>query len=68
MTYSYMDDARVSQAIREGNITYVKEYIKKYKDINLPLTNDDYSNRMIHIASESKNTDILSMLIALKAI
>tara|TARA_Y100000389_G_C17456394_1_gene518468 strand:- start:942 stop:3014 length:2073 start_codon:yes stop_codon:yes gene_type:complete len=67
MTYSYMDDARVSQAIREGNITYVKEYIKKYKDINLPLTNDDYSNRMIHIASESKNTDILSMLIALKA-
>ena len=67
MTYSYTDDARVSQAIREGNITYVKEYIKKYKDINLPLTNDDYSNRMIHIASESKNTDILSMLIALKA-
>ena len=67
MTYSYMDDARVSQAIREGNISYVKEYIKKYKDVNLPLTNDDYSNRMIHIASESKNTDILSMLIALKA-
>jgi len=67
MTYSYNDDARVSQAIREGNISYVKEYIKKYKDINLPLTNDDYSNRMIHIASESKNTDILSMLIALKA-
>ena len=67
MSYSYIDDARVSQAIREGNISYVKEYIKKYKDINIPLTNDDYSNRMIHIASESKNTDILSMLIALKA-
>ena len=67
MTYSYIDDARVSQAIREGNISYVKEYIKKYKDVNLPLTNDDYSNRMIHIASESKSTDILSMLIALKA-
>ena len=35
MKYTYLDDARVSQAIREQNISYVKEYIKKYKDINI---------------------------------
>ena len=67
MSYTSIDDARVSQAIREGNITYVKEYIRKYKQVNSPLTNDDYNNRMIHIASESKSLEILNMLIALKA-
>ena len=67
MKYTHIDDARVSQAILEGNISYVKEYIKKYKIIDAPLTNDSYSNRMIHIASQSKHTEILNMLIALKA-
>ena len=67
MTYTYVDDARVSQSIREGDISYVKEYIKKYKVIDSPLTNDDYNNRLIHIASESKDLEILNMLIALKA-
>jgi ankyrin repeat protein len=66
-TYTYVDDARVTQAIRDGNISYVKEYIRKYKKVNIPLTNDDYNNRMIHIASESKNEEIINMLIALKA-
>ena len=75
--YTYIDDARVSQAIMENNITYVKEYIRKYGQVNSPLTNDDYNNRMIHIASETngKNSsndngnpnEILNMLIALKA-
>ena len=67
MKYTYVDDARVSQSIQEGNISYVKEYISKYKVINLPLTHDDYNNRLIHIASENKNVDILNMIIALKA-
>ena len=67
MTYTYVDDARVTQSIREGDISYVKEYIKKYKVIDAPLTNDDYNNRLIHIASESKDLEILNMLIALKA-
>ena len=67
MKYSFIDDARVTQSIIEGNISYVKEYIKKYKQINSALTNDDYNNRMIHIASSSKNSNILNMLIALKA-
>ena len=67
MTYTYVDDARVTQAINEGNISYVKEYITKYKVVDSPLTHDDYNNRLIHIASESKNLEILNMLMALKA-
>ena len=66
MNYTYFDDARVSQAILENNITYVKEYIRKYKQVNIPLTNDDYNNRLIHIAAGSNYNEILTMLIALK--
>jgi len=67
MKYTSVDDARVTQAIMENNITYVKEYIRKYKQVDSPLTNDDYNNRMIHIASKSNSMKILNMLIALKA-
>jgi ankyrin repeat protein len=67
MKYTYFDDARVTQAIRESNITYLKTYIYKYKQIDMPLTNDDYNNRLIHIASESPSLDILNMMIALRA-
>ena len=67
MKYTFIDDARVTQAISENNISYVKEYIRKYKQVDSPLTNNSYSNRMIHIASESNSIDILNMLIALKA-
>ena len=69
MTYTYIDDARVTQAIREDNITYVKQYIRQYRKVDISLTNDDYNNRMIHIASESKskNNEMLNMLIALKS-
>jgi len=67
MNYTYFDDARVSQSILENNISYVKEFIRKYKKVDIPLTNDDYNNRMIHIAAGSSNNEILTMLIALKA-
>jgi ankyrin repeat protein len=67
LKYTYFDDARVSQSILEGNISYVKEYIRKYKNVDQPLTNDDYNNRLIHIASGSNHNDILEMLISLKA-
>lgn len=67
MKYTAVDDARVSQAILEGNISYVKEYVKKYKQVDIPLTNNDYRNRMIHLAAGSKYNNILTMLIALKA-
>jgi hypothetical protein len=67
MKYTFIDDARVTQAIGENNISYVKEYIRKYKQVDSPLTNDNYGNSMIHIASQSNSIDILNMLIALKA-
>ena len=67
MKYTTVDDARVTQAILEGNISYVKEYVRKYKQVDIPLTNDDYRNRMIHLAAGTKYNDILTMLIALKA-
>jgi hypothetical protein len=68
MNYTSFDDARVYQAILEGNISYVKEYIRKYKQVDIPLTNNDYRNRMVHLAAESPvGDDILTMLISLKA-
>lgn len=67
MQYTTVDDARVSQAILEDNITYVKEYVRKYKKVDIPLTNTDYRNRMIHLAAGSQHNRILTMLIALKA-
>ena len=67
MKYTAIDDARVSQAILEGNISYVKEYVRKYKQIDIPLTNNDYRNRMIHLAAGTKYNNILTMLITLKA-
>ena len=67
MKYTTVDDARVSQAILEDNISYVKEYVRKYKQVNIPLTNNDYRNRMIHLAAGTKYNNILTMLISLKA-
>ena len=64
--YSSFDDARVTQAILEGNISYVKEYIRQYKVVDNALNNDDVRNRMLHIAAKSKHTKILELLLSLK--
>ena len=45
----------------------LKNILKNIKILILPLTNNDYNNRMIHIASESNSSEILNMLIALKS-
>lgn len=65
--YTTFDDNILEDAIKDGNIDGVKSYIRKYKHVDSPLTNNNYNNRMIHIAAMSKNIDILDMLIALKA-
>ena len=31
-----------------GDINYVKDYIRKYKHVNNSLTHDNYGNRLIH--------------------
>lgn len=66
-SHTAFDDARVEQAILEGNITYVKKYIRQYKSIDNKLINNDYRNRMLHIAAKSSNEKILKMLLALRA-
>ena len=65
--YKTVDDNAVEQAIRDGNIDGVKLYIRKYKQVDAPLTHNDYKNRMVHYASMSRYINILDMLIALKA-
>ena len=65
------DDQNAAEAIRRGDINYVKEFIRKYKQVDAPLMHDGYNNRLIHIASENgketSSDDILYMLISLKA-
>lgn len=65
--FTTVDDNMLESAIKDGNIDGVKSYIRKHKQVDEPLTNNNYNNRMIHIAAMSKNIDILDMLIALKA-
>lgn len=65
--YTAFDDARVVQGILEGNETYVKTYIRQYESVDNKLIHDDYRNRMVHIAAQSKHENILKMLLALKA-
>lgn len=65
--YTAFDDARVVQAILEGNETYIKTYIRQYESVDNKLIHDDYRNRMIHIGAQSKHEKILKMLLALKA-
>ena len=65
--HTSFDDARVTQSILEGNINYVKEYIRLYKSVDNKLIHDDYRNRMLHIAAKSNHEKILKMLLALKA-
>jgi hypothetical protein len=65
--YTAYDDARVVQAILEGDDTYVKTYIRQYESVDNKLIHDDYRNRMIHIAAQSNYEQILKLLLALKA-
>lgn len=62
-----IDDVKVVSSIQSGDISYVKTYIKKYKQVDSPLTHDNYNNRLIHIAAQSNQIPILDMLIALNA-
>jgi hypothetical protein len=64
--YTSFDDARVTQAIREGNITFLKKFIRKYRRIDGNLTNTDYGNRLLHIAAEVEQSHIMELLLALK--
>ena len=68
--YTAFDDRVVANAITDGNIDAVKQFVRKYKSVDAPLTFDDYNNRMLHLAAMSKNRkimQIIDLLVALKA-
>ena len=64
--YTSFDDARVSQAILEGNTDYLKTYIRKYKHVNNNLTHNNYGDRLLHKAAESNNSKSINLLLVLK--
>ena len=66
LSYTSFDDARVSQAILEGNMKYLDEYIRQYESIDNVLTHDNYRNRIIHIAASSKFKEPINLVLALK--
>lgn len=67
LEYSYYDDLKVIENIKEGIIDGVKSYIRKYNSVNNIMTHNDYRYRQIHIASIYGQTEIVDMLIALNA-
>ena len=66
LTYSYYDDAKVVDSIKAGNVSGVEQYLKKYNNANLVLSNDDYENRVIHIAAMYYKPKVLDLLLAVK--
>ena len=64
--YTAYDDSKVSYAVTNGDINYVKDYIRKYKQVDNNLTHDNNGNRLIHKAAESKHKNIMDLLLALK--
>ena len=67
LKYTYFDDAKAVEAVRDNEINNVKNYIRKYKDVDQPLSHDDRNNRLIHLAAQYNRTDIADLLIAVKA-
>ncbi len=64
--YTWADDSKVVQAIIDGNIDFLKTYLFKYNNVNQILTNDDYNNRLIHIATQYYRPAVFDMLVALR--
>jgi len=65
MDYTYFDDSKVAESIRDNNKEAVKDYIRQYQVVDNPLTHDDRRNRMIHLAALHNKIGIVNMLIAL---
>ena len=65
--YTFYDDSKVADDIKNGSVDNVKAYIYKYNYVDQPMTGDDLQNRMIHIACFYNQLDILQLLIAVNA-
>lgn len=66
MNATYIDDMKVVNAIKDGDIVYLKEYIKLYGVIDHPLTYDNENNRMIHLISQYGTPAMMDLILALK--
>jgi hypothetical protein len=64
--YTWADDSKVVQAIIDGNLDFLKTYLFKYNNVNQILTNDDYNNRLIHIATQYYRPAVFDMIVALR--
>jgi hypothetical protein len=65
--YTYYDDSKVADDIKNNVMDGLKTYIYKYNYVNQPLTGDDLQSRMIHIAAEFNNLSAAQLLIAVGA-
>ena len=64
--YTWADDSKAVQAVIDGNLDFLKNYLFKYNNVNQILTNDDYNNRLIHIATRYYRPVVFDMLVALR--
>ena len=64
--YTAFDDSKVSKAIENGDINFVKDYIRKYKHVDNNLTHNNYGNRLLHESSKHNHAEIMELLLALK--
>lgn len=64
--YTWADDSKAVQAVIDGNLDFLKNYLFKYNNVNQILTNDDYNNRLIHIATRYYKPAVFDMLVALR--
>jgi len=65
--YTYIDDATVATAIKDGNVKYIRDYLFKYNNANQVLTHDDYGNRLVHLAAINYQPRVFELLVAVKA-
>ena len=64
INYTYYDDAKVVDSIKNGSSDGVEQYLFKYNKVNQILTHDDYGRRIIHIVSIHYNEDIMNLILA----
>lgn len=65
--FIYMDDLKAFESVKNRNIEFIKSYLRKKNDTDIPLTHDDKNNRLIHLAALHNNIDIVQLLIQLDA-
>ena len=66
MNSTYIDDMKVSSAIKDGDMVYLKEYIQTYGMVDQALTYDDENNRILHLVAQYGTPAMMDLILALK--